>query len=359
MRQRNSNNAFNVSSPRSHPVNGVARSRSRNAAPPPPPPPDPVPVSLIQNTDFQRTSIPAPSSSSSTGTKQRSQHVPRPSVSSKQAFEEQYKKHFENQLQPSAAAVANNKRKDDSNSSVIEIPDDDHVPSSSKGPAKAPQTSGKVVKNANIGIHYPPNTQNKGTPIYLPDLPEGTSINKIQKKATGEASQQAKQNPATIMVVPNKQTPPQQRPSSSSSSSSSIRPPRRVEIYKETFKPTSTVQNIGNVTIIPTTRAPKTATSNIVRTRQPSQGSTQPRLIPPSGASSSSNTTTIVKKAVQQITQNSRGNTSITPVTRPSTSIPIADLNSQGWKRKTPPTENAPYPVKMIRVNPSLPTTRK
>lgn len=353
MRQRNSNNAF-VSSPRSHPVNGVARSRSRNAAPPPPPPPDPVPVSLIQNTEFQRTSIPAPSNSSSTGTKQRSQHVPRPSVSSKQAFEEQYKKHFENQLQPSAVA---NKRKDDSNSGVIEIPDDDHVPSSSKGPAKAPQTTGKVVKNANIGIHYPPNTQNKGTPIYLPDLPEGTSINKIPKKAAGESSQQTQQNPATITVVPNKQTP-QQRPSSSSSSSS-IPAPRRVEIYKETFKPTSSVQNIGNVTIIPTPRAPKTATSNIVRTRQPSQGSTQPRLIPPSGASSSSNTTTIVKKAVQQITQNSRGNTSITPVTRPSTSIPIADLNSQGWKRKTPPTESAPYPVKMIRVNPSLPTTRK
>lgn len=342
MRQRSSNNSLSPfsgnqggnSSARSHPVNGIARIPAGNAVSEPP-----VPVRLSTSSELQRA-IPG---ASLAATNKRKQQI-RPS-NSRVAYEEQYLKSFENQNRPPAVV---NKRKDGPSPSVIEIDDEDHPRANPNPPVKSPQNTGKIVKNANIGIHYPPSTQTKGTPIYLPDLPEGTSINKIPKKASPEAStsQQTKQNPATISAVPNKQM--LQRPSSSS-----IRAPVQVAKPGSSFKPTQNVQGLGsNVTIIPTPRTSKPPA--VMRIQQP------PRVIPPSlsTASSSSNGPTSVKKVVQQITQNSRGNTSVTPVTRPS-SIPTAASNLQGWKRKDPPTTNAPYPVKMIRLNPNLPPSRK
>lgn len=364
MRQRNANTAVSpFSTPRSHPVNGVARPRSKNSD---------VPLTL---SDLQRKPAPASSSTSPPSTKQRMQPSPRASTSGKQAYEEQYMKHFESQIQQ----PTNNKRKEPLNSSVIEIPDDDPVATNTKSPAKAPQPSGKVVKNANIGIHYPASTQNKGTPIYLPDLPEGTSINKIPKKVSVDPLALQKGKPATITAVSPK--PPvsnQQRPLSSSFSPLT-RASSGIEIYKgSSLKPSTTpVQSIQKTvpTVVPTARLAKPATSTVVfsqpspqrpspviRTQPPPQrasptvirtqpsllSSSQPRLIP-------TNSNPSVKKAVQQITQNSRGNTSITPVTRPV--APVAAPNLQGWKRKVPPTPNAPYPVKMIRVNPNIPNT--
>lgn len=389
MRQRNANTAVSpFSTPRSHPINGVARPRSKNSD---------APLTL---SDIQRK--PAPSSSTAPpSTNQRTQPPPRASTSGKQAYEEQYMKHFESQIQQ----PANSKRKEALNSSVIEIPDDDPVASRTKSPPKAPQPSGKVVKNANIGIHYPASTQNKGTPIYLPDLPEGTSINKIPKKVSTDPLAVQKGKAATITAVSPKQPISNQQRQLSSSVLPLNRAPAGVEIYKgSSLKPSTTpVQSLQKTvpTVVPTARlskpatptvvftqpsttgirtqpapqrssptvirtqpAPQRSSPNVVRT-QPSlqrssptvirtqpipQSSSQPRLIP-------TNSNPSVKKAVQQITQNSRGNTSITPVTRPSSMAPVAAPNLQGWKRKVPPTPNAPYPVKMIRVNPNIPNT--
>lgn len=334
MRQRASNNSLShfggISSARSHPVNGIARISSNSGAAPT----DPVPVRLTSTAELQRA-IPGPSSSSTGNNRRKQQQQRQPSLSNKLAYEDQFMKHFENQMQPSAVGSVNKRKEGPSN--VIEIPDDYYPPAMSRaGPKPDPKppkpTHGNVVKNANIGIHYPPGTQTKGTPIYLPDLPEGTSINKIPKKPSKETTQPVKPNPATITAVTNKQTT--QRPSSSSI-------PKQAAAGSS-YKPG--MQSIGNVSIIPTPpRTTSKPSPSVVRTAQQQQ---------PAQSRVTNGAPTAVTKVVQQITQNSRGNTSITPVTRPS-AIPTANLN-QGWKRKEPPSTNAAYPAKMIRLNPNL-----
>lgn len=327
----------NSGSARSHPMNGVARAPAKNVAPP-----DPVPIRLTPAAQLLQSTTGATASSS--GANKRKQQLNQPG-SSKTAFNEQFLEYF-------GPALGANKQKDgNKNPTVIEIPDDDQPPvsRSSVSSSSSATNPAKVVKKANMGIYYPPETQVKGTPVYLPDLPEGTSINKIPKQsnAVSSSSQVApsvsKQNSATISVVPNKQM--QQR-----SPSTAVRP--SVQIVKtpnSNASPASGVKNVGNVTITPTHKVYKP----MPRT-QPPISTAQNRTIPSASASTSAAPPPpAVKKVVQQITQNSRGNTSITPLARPS-NIPSLQ-NHQGLKRKEPPnTSNAVHPIKMIRLNPNL-----
>ncbi|XP_063697566.1 transcriptional regulator ATRX-like [Culicoides brevitarsis] len=430
MRQRNSNNFGGVNTARSHPMNGVARtSLLKN----PTPPSDPVPIRLTPTAELLRKShsLPKPSSPTSSGSVTK-RSTPQPqaarpkSVTTKHAFEEQYKKHFENKNLPpvsSSAQAATMKRKEiPSTSNVIEIDDDEVTVTSSRIPAPKPATK---PRSTNMGISYA-EKQPKGTPVYLPDLPEGTSINKIPKKPAEEPKVVSSQapKPATITNVARKPVvyrlpkgdtsvvrsptsvvappkPPQttstsqitQRPSISTGSVRAVtstqptKPPniiktatklsaRGIEVLKAAMKPSQGVQNIGNVTIIPASRAsksqtavPSAAAATTAKPLRPVQSQPPPRIVSVSSlgqaaaAASSSSvapSSIVVKKAVQQITKNSHGNTSITPiVARQASAIPTVQV--QGWKRKDPPinASTSQPPAKMIRINPSQIVTKK
>uniref|UniRef100_A0A336KEU9 CSON000136 protein n=1 Tax=Culicoides sonorensis TaxID=179676 RepID=A0A336KEU9_CULSO len=293
MRQKSSNNFMSSatnSSARSSTLNAVTQPTSNNKTS------DPVPVQLISSAEIMKSTAHQMSSreANTNANKKKIQSI---SLSSKKAgaFEEMFKNFTGN--------------KSESSSNVIVIGDDDHPQKSSSTKQNSnlkQQNTSKIVKNSNIGIHYP-FTENKGTPVYLPD---GITINKIPKtvkqgqpsstQSNQTATTSLAQNKPGLQTINNRSGTPVSRPSHQISKNILLKTGANIS-----FKPPTASSNSSTIS----SRKPQNTLTRINNSV----------IINP-----------VVNEIAQKITKNSGGNTSITAV------APVPP----GWKRKDAPTSN-------------------